>query len=129
MKRSTPMPRKRATPRRKGLPLRRVGKADANFRCPTILDLAAKAPVCMNPGCSTWNNAQVVACHSNHQRHGKGIGIKAHDIPVYLCGACHDKLDGRAKGWDQVQREQVWAEALFQTMLWLLSSGHIVVWP
>lgn len=101
----------------------------ANFRSPKLLKLAAKAPHCMNPGCGVPNEGQVVACHSNKQRHGKGIGLKAHDVCVYLCNNCHAKLDGHQHGWDGLQKEQVFAEALYQTFLWLLQEGHLEVKP
>lgn len=35
----------------------------------------------------------VVAAHSNQSKHGKGMGRKAHDLPAYLCHACHTWLD------------------------------------
>jgi hypothetical protein len=37
----------------------------------------------------------VVWAHSNLQRHGKGKGIKAHDLfGAYLCAFCHGWFDG-----------------------------------
>lgn len=98
-----------------------------NYRNPKLLKLAAEAPCCMNPGCGVPNEGNIVACHSSKQRHGRGMGIKAHDITAYLCFDCHNKLDGRVYGWDALQKEQVWAEALYQTMLWLFQSGKAKV--
>jgi hypothetical protein len=52
----------------------------------------------------------VVAAHSNQLRHGKGMGIKAHDCFIaYLCCRCHDIVDGRAlPNLDQSTRERIW---------------------
>lgn len=97
------------------------------YRNPKLLKLAADCPCCMNPACGVPNEGNIVACHSNKQRHGKGMGIKAHDITVYICESCHAKLDGRIYGWDMLQKEQVWAETLYQTMLWLFQSGKAKV--
>lgn len=40
------------------------------------------------------DDGTVVAAHSNSQRHGKGMGIKAHDCFVgYVCARCHHIID------------------------------------
>lgn len=43
-------------------------------------------------GCGSLDGT-VVAAHSNSLAHGKGMGIKAHDIPAYLCRWCHEFVD------------------------------------
>ncbi|WP_150721644.1 nuclease domain-containing protein [Pandoraea capi] len=50
------------------------------------------------PGICLPTAETVVPCHSNEQRHGKGMGVKAHDkYTVPGCAACHAWLDqGRA---------------------------------
>jgi hypothetical protein len=52
----------------------------------------------------------IVAAHSNHQIHGKGLGLKAHDCFVgYLCFACHNYVD---QGKDnEALRNYVWRTA------------------
>jgi uncharacterized protein YlaI len=103
----------------------------SNYRNPKLLALAKKAPRCMS--CGKPNDGTVVACHSNAQRHGKGMGLKAHDLPAFLCRECHDYIDGRNQrsmtGWDTHAgyRQQVWADAMFQSFLWLLQEGHLEV--
>jgi hypothetical protein len=49
-------------------------------------------------GVCNYDTSTTVAAHSNQQRHGKGMGIKASDAyVVYACAACHSWLDqGRA---------------------------------
>ena len=98
-----------------------------NFRSPALLELAKKAPHCMNPWCKAENNGQVVACHSNSRRHGKGMGIKAHDLCAYLCFDCHNRLDGRDQRWDAQERDRVFHEGVYHTVLWLLQEGHLEV--
>ena len=129
MKRNTPIKAKRDTPRRTGEPLPRVGKVDGNFRCPALLKLAAKAPHCMRRSCRISNAGQVVAAHSNRQSEGKGRGIKSHDIPAFLCGRCHDEIDGRSGYLTQDEREVEFDEARFETILWALRAGHLKVIP
>lgn len=55
---------------------------------------AANGEACTN--CRA-RDGTVVAAHSNELRQ-RGMGLKGHDCFVaYLCFACHDYVDGRAK--------------------------------
>ena len=97
-----------------------------NFRSPKLLKLAKECPRCMI--CQGGSEGEMVGCHSNYLRHGKGRSLKAHDIVVYACRECHDLLDGRKHGWDAIQKELAWSDGLFRTMFWLFQdSGHITV--
>lgn len=95
-----------------------------NFRSPKILRLASEAPHCMAQGCFEHNYGQVVAAHSNALCDGKGMGIKAHDIPAYLCKDCHSVYDGHAKG-NFTQAD--FYQAVYNTFLWLLQNKHLEV--
>lgn len=95
------------------------------FRSPKLLHLAERAPHCMH--CKIWNRGQVVACHSNSQRHGKGTGIKAHDLVAYLCPTCHDLLDRRTGEMPREDRDAMFLEACWQSTLWLLQEGLLKV--
>jgi len=58
------------------------------------------------------DDGTIVWAHSNNQRHGKGMGIKAHDLfGAYLCGRCHSEFDGKKKedGWfiDQWEKSMI----------------------
>lgn len=97
----------------------------SNFRCKKLLELAKEAPHCMNCGVSNWG--QVVAAHSNSQKHGKGMGIKAHDIPSFLCERCHDLVDGRSGNLDRETRQTIWADSMISSFVWLLDSGRLRV--
>lgn len=99
-----------------------------NYRNQKLLDFAKKAPHCMNIACKAPNNGQIVACHSNQLKHGKGKGIKAHDIPAYGCNVCHDKIDGR--GGYNLPREEaqmLFLDMQYMSILWLLQSGYLKV--
>jgi len=55
------------------------------------LTQSAKHESCVSCGA---NDGTIVWAHSNSQRHGKGMGIKAHDLfGCYLCFKCHSDYD------------------------------------
>ena len=98
------------------------------YRNQKLLDEAKNAPHCMNIVCHAHNMGQVVAAHSNMQKHGKGKSIKAHDIPAYVCGDCHDKIDGRSFPVLPRQEAQLlFYECQYMSMLWLLETGRLVL--
>lgn len=123
------LPLKREKPRRSPQETPKGGGATVlhrgPFRASDLLSLAALAPHCMN--CGVVNVGQVVACHSNHLRHGKGMGQKAHDLPAYLCGECHSLLDGRAGNLNRAEKDVLFLESAYKTILWLLQSNHLKV--
>lgn len=98
---------------------------NAPYRNPKLLALARQAPRCMS--CHGWNHGDVVACHSNSQRHAKGMGTKAHDLTAYCCAACHSLIDGRTGGLSRDTRERMFLEAVYETTLWLLQEGLLKV--
>lgn len=78
-----------------------------NYRNKRILD-EAQHHACQSCGS---DDDTVVAAHSNQQRHGKGMGIKAHDCFVaYLCAACHYWLD-QSSGPSKALRADMWGVA------------------
>lgn len=95
------------------------------FRSPDLLRLASVVPHCMN--CGVKNAGQVVGCHSNSLEHGKGMGLKAHDVPAFLCGECHDLLDGRAGTLTRFEKEVLYLRTSNASMVWLLQSGYLRV--
>jgi hypothetical protein len=93
------------------------------YRNKRLLELVRQAPcqVC------SLNDGTVVAAHSNQQRDGKGMGIKAHDYRIAaLCYRCHADLDQGGK-MSKEERRNVWEEAHRKTMGWLFESGHLTV--
>lgn len=91
------------------------------YRNKKLLALAKDAPRCF--GCGNHNYGQVVAAHANRQDMGKGVGIKAADIPAFLCGECHDQYDGRIKSdLSKEDRESEWNRAALLSMRWVLEN-------
>ena len=59
------------------------------------LTASAKHESCVACGA---NDGTIVWAHSNSQKHGKGMGIKAHDVfGAYLCHKCHARYDSNDK--------------------------------
>lgn len=55
------------------------------------LTQSAKHESCVSCGA---DDGTIVWAHSNEQKHGKGMGIKAHDLfGAFLCHRCHEKYD------------------------------------
>ena len=55
------------------------------------LTQSAKNHACVSCGA---NDGTIVWAHSNKYRHGKGRGLKAHDLfGCYLCHICHTSFD------------------------------------
>lgn len=55
------------------------------------LTQSAKHESCVSCGA---DDGTIVWAHSNFSRHGKGMGIKAHDLfGAYLCHNCHANYD------------------------------------
>lgn len=55
------------------------------------LTQSAKHESCVACGA---DDGTIVWAHSNSQKHGKGMGIKAHDLfGAYLCVKCHNNFD------------------------------------
>lgn len=56
---------------------------------------SAKHESCVSCGA---DDGTIVLAHSNEGKHGKGMGIKAHDIFfAYLCHQCHREYDTSGK--------------------------------
>lgn len=71
------------------------------------------------------DDGTVVAAHSNQQRDGKGMGIKAHDYRVAaMCFVCHQELD-QGKNWTKEERAAIWEEAHRKTIGWLFERGDL----
>ena len=62
------------------------------------------------------DDGTIVAAHSNQQRHGKSMGMKASDCFVaFLCFRCHHSLDQGNK-LTAVEKEQLWRAAFEKTL-------------
>lgn len=91
------------------------------YRNNKLLSLAKDAPKCFM--CNRENDGTVVAAHANMGSLGKGIGMKAADIPAYLCETCHSFVDGRIKSdASQKERNSEWALAAIHSLRWALET-------
>jgi len=100
----------------------------SNYRNKRILELAKEAPHCF--WCNAENWGQVVACHCNLIEFGKGMGIKAADIPIaYLCGTCHELIDNppASHHLGRMDRELMFFKAAGRTMKWLADEGYLEI--
>lgn len=95
-----------------------------NWRSPKLLRIAREAPYCFH--CLAQNTGRVVACHSNQQRDGKGMSIKAHDYRIaFMCDECHFVVD-RGPASREV-KQGIWEAAHRATIGWLIENGKLVV--
>jgi hypothetical protein len=77
------------------------------------------------PGVCNWNPETTVSAHSNLQRHGKGMGIKAHDIfSCHACSNCHSAIDGHLKtDYSKEELQDYWQRGFEETLLRNLQDG------
>ena len=69
----------------------------------------------------------MVAAHSNQQRDGKGMGIKAHDYRIAaLCYTCHANID-QGKTLSKQEKFEAFDKAHRDTIGWLFENGHLEV--
>lgn len=69
-----------------------------------------------------------VPAHSNALAHGRGVAKKTPDYFIaYLCGVCHDQVDGRAGGMSKEEKRAMWNEAYARTVGIWFRDGLIVV--
>jgi len=67
------------------------------------------------------------ASHSNQQRDGKGMGIKAHDYRIAaICDSCHREID-QGSTLTKEERRTVWDEAHRATIGALFELGLLEV--
>lgn len=99
----------------------------SNLTIKTLRDTAANQPCMFNvPGVCLKTTSSTVWCHSNEARHGKGRGIKAHDVfGAWGCRACHHWYDeGPAS---REAKSEAFRSAMEATHLQLWSRGLVVV--
>jgi hypothetical protein len=93
------------------------------YRNRKLLDLVRESP-CQICGAQ---DGTVVAAHSNQQRDGKGMGIKAHDYRIAaLCYTCHADID-QGKTLSKQEKFNKWDEAHRGTIGWLFERGHLTL--
>lgn len=100
----------------------------ANFVDKKLREIARGQPCMIRVrGICTGGGEDSVWCHSNSQRHGKGMGIKAHDCYGAIgCFACHSYIDNDKDG---SREEKQWAflQGFERTILYLWTQGLVKV--
>ena len=88
------------------------------YRSPKMLKVMRLFP------CSVCgaDDSTIVGAHSNNSRHGKGRGIKAHDIVAALCQQHHAEYDSSTGEFAFSATEQ-FLEAVFETMRYGFENG------
>lgn len=92
-------------------PMRSRSKTNANPRPATGEAKLCKGQACYLriPGICTGQAHD--PCHSNQAIHGKGKGIKAHDVyTVPGCRSCHDELD-QGMRYTRAEKFGIWDQA------------------
>ena len=80
----------------------------------------------LNSPLCNYDPDTVVWCHSNFGEHGKGYGIKAHDIfGFYGCSGCHDWLDNGK--WVAEEKRFLFSLAHARSLLRLIEKGIVKV--
>lgn len=80
---------------------------------------AARGEECMFRlhGICNYNSETTVFAHSNDPKHGKGLGLKAHDVyGVFACSNCHRFFDESA---GKALQQGLFAEAHEQMVQWV----------
>lgn len=91
-----------------------------------LLDIAHEAPCFLLLGAKGCGEYPSVPCHSDLQRHGRGVGHKSHDaLAVSGCPACHAVFTREHLG--RVGYEEAWRMAHERYTVWLWTEGKLRV--
>ena len=98
----------------------------SNFRSRALLDLCYEFDCLLQiPGICTGGTGE--PCHANWPEHGKGMGMKAHDVyAVPGCRSCHMALDQGSKLSGE-QRKDIWHRAFWKYLAMLWNRGLLRV--
>jgi hypothetical protein len=97
-----------------------LGGGSVNWRSKKLRE-SARHESCVSCGA---NDGSVVWAHSNEQRHGKGMGIKAHDLfGAYLCHKCHTQYDQGPQ--NRQSKEQFFFACWEKSMIRACEKGYL----
>ena len=99
------------------------------YRNRRLLNLAHRVQECQfkTPYCTGFQLHGCNPCHSNHQEHGKGVGIKSGDQWHCVgCNACHEAYDnGKLENAKELFLEaRARTFALYAKNNWLNKVGY-----
>lgn len=117
---------------------------DPPIEIPALREVVRGAPCTFRiPGVQHAPQETTCWCHSNESRHGKGVGLKSHDIFGAIgCKACHDWYDLESRRTaavpesyraaidaikDSEIRRMIFDSAHIESLKWLIRSGHLKV--
>lgn len=102
----------------------------SNFRDRKLLDLAHRVNECqlrLPEVCTGYSPHGCEPAHSNSQRHGKGMSIKADDcFHVAACHACHAELD-QGRRFTREEKAEFWQAGYDRTMALYWRNGWLKV--
>ena len=94
------------------------------MRSPKLRKSADGAPCCMRGPTCNGGQGDVAWRHSNHARHGKGMGQKAHDLfGFYGCQPCEDWYAGA--DLPKAEKLAAFLEAWERSMIYACETGAI----
>ena len=92
-----------------------------SYRNPKLKQ-AARNEQCVACGA---HNGSTVWAHSNSQKHGKGTGIKAHDLfGAFLCYHCHTEYDS-GTSMNRQEKQEWFREQWERSMIVACEKGYI----
>ncbi len=93
------------------------------YRNRQLLDLAHEAPCFLNLA-QTCGRFPSVPCHSDLQKHGRGIGHKSADLfAIAACPDCHALFTRAHLGREGYY--EVWRNGFENYQLWLWTTGRV----
>lgn len=108
--------------------LRPVMRKEPRIELPKLRESARdKDCTILSPWCQNRTET-VVWCHSPFQEHGKGVGVKAHDIAgCYGCAECHAYLDllSKQEGVPHDERLLLFYRACLRSLIVACREGVI----
>ena len=98
------------------------GEDGMNWRSKKLTQ-SARNESCVSCGS---DDGTIVWAHSNEQLHGKGMGIKSHDLfGAYLCHKCHERYD-HIKGFEYKGARLDWfREQWEKSMIIACKKGYL----
>ena len=104
-----------------------VRQREPSIVIPALREVARGKPCMVHLVCCRGDERYTVWAHSNHLRHGKGVGAKSSDpFGFFCCDLCHYEID---YGKNMTADEKEWAvqQARDRTLDYLFRHRHLRV--
>lgn len=109
-----------------------MGQREPPIVIPELRQLARGKPCQFEiPDVCNHNPETTVLCHSNSLAHGKGVGVKSHDVhSAFGCSACHAWYDNAThKDTPREEKQYAFRRARDRTWEYLARNGHLKILP